>query len=1464
MKGSYQLNSFTENKTSEVIRLHSQVDLFFEKEFEIYRKFGLKDGMRIIECGSGPGYLLKNIMKKLPGCNATALEVDSFLVEFLEENSIEGSTRLYEVKHASIYETGLPENTFDFAITRLVIEHLQNPLAALREIFRILKPGGKLVIVSNDFAYHLITYPVIPELDEMYKAYCKSRFSEGGNPLAARQIPKFLRKTGYSAIGLEVVSVHSELVGDKALLQAENVNISKSLVSEGFLSKETLDQLAAAWYDMLKDPDHVIYRQLFMVCGEKDALMEMSVAFEDVSGAHILNAGNLKNLQAGTEISAGEFLKNHVKRIMGDNNLVIDDRVRLCDIDIDSIGAAELSSIIKSSFNRSISITDILQKYSIDDITRIILQGSSGKEVAVDHRTAIFTETIKPETDYEISGIQEQFWILNRIYPQGAAYNIPSLLKIDGEINTVALGYAINRLIERHEVLRSGFYQKDEKVYQRVFQDSGKQFSLEVTRTGEPLNGSFVNELISKDVHTPFNLSEWPLFRIRLVAGKGESLLVIVFHHIIIDLRSREVFSEELSLFYNSFLAGIEPVIQKSAGKYSEYSGWLAKWLESDEAAAKIQEWKNELQMTSGNLQLPSDYVRPKIDDQPGKRKHFYFDQHDSSKISYFAEARSVNPFTVFLAAYSIFLHRISGQKQISVGVPLTNRRKAEFADTLGCFVNIVPVVLDFAGDLTCNEMVNQARQALLRVHRKQEVPFLRINEVGRNNVRNSLFQAGFTMEKPMTLSLEGLNVQPLEIDKLGSQLDLFFTLWPDDSRFSGYMEYNTGLFKDETAERFTGIYKLIVRSMLENPDMPVSEMNILTPEDTSLILDWNETDHDYTEDICIHQVLERQVRKTPDATAIISGDLVLSYSQFNAHVNRLANYLVNAGVQPGDIVCVSMERSPELVIGIYAVHKAGAAYLPVDPGYPPERIGMILADARPIFVLTKRSSERNIPEGTIRIFLDEILSSPLSDNATPPSVKVKSDSLAYLIYTSGSTGKPKGVMIEHRSVINKLEWMQHQHPLDSSDTIMLKTPVTFDVSAWELFWWIFNGARLAILPPGGEKDPKTIIGEIETRKVTAIVFVPSMFEPFVGYIRSNHLAARIRTIKWIIQIGEALSPSLVNSFNELRTQEFNPLLVNTYGPTEATIAVSWYNCPAGPNIEKIYIGKPVFNTKLLVLNDKNRIQPVGVPGELVITGVNLARGYLNRPELNSERFIFFEYSDGRMLRGYRTGDLVKWVNDGNLEFLGRMDSQVKIRGYRIELGDIESALNGLTGVRSSAVIVRDKDPENKYIVGYVTLNEKDYLTPEETRKLLLKKLPEYMIPSHIIVLENMPLNNSGKIDRKSLPEPVLASDVRTVAPASFLESKLLNIFRKTLKIENIGITHNFFDIGGNSLLAIRVVNEIRENLDIPVEPIHVMEFPDIRRLAGFLASTDSGVKQVPFDNTRKQDFSRLQEKRRM
>lgn len=1067
-----------------------------------------------------------------------------------------------------------------------------------------------------------------------------------------------------------------------------------------------------------------------------------------------------------------------------------------------------------------------------------------------------------------ISQVQKQFWLLQKVYRNNVTYNIPVVLKFNGVPEIQALEYALRSVVLRHEALRMRFVEAGDDVVAEQVNIEEIHIRVDKIRINKPLIESQIPGEIMAEINLPFDIDSWPLFRVRLFTfTDNRSFLTIVFHHIVVDLRSKEIFAEDFSEFYNSFRFGYPPRINDISGRYSDYLEHYAGWINSPEAEKMKMNWKSYISQAPEMLEMPADFPRPRINSQEGSRTHFYLGNELYAKALNYAGENNIKDFTFFLTAYAILLHRLTGQDRILIGVPFTNRRWDQFSETFGCFVNILPVEVNFDFQVTGTELIRQIRYSLLRIHRMQEIPFLALNEMLKNTSGNPIFQAGFTYEPPVNMHFADIESEPVNISRSGSQLDLFLTLWTQDEDLNGFMEYSTLLFKDETASRFIGIYRQIIKSFLENPGLPVSELDIIAPEESHLIMRWNSTDHEYSRNICLHHRFEQQVLITPDAPAILFGKESLSYGEFNSHANRMANYLLSLGVKTEDIVCVCMERSIELMIAIFGIHKAGAAYLPVDPGYPADRLGMMLSDARPVFILTKRQSETNLPEGFRRVYLDDILNSPLSEDEKNPQTDVTSGNLAYLMYTSGSTGVPKGVMIEHHSVINKLEWMQFRHPLDQKDTILLKTPVTFDVSVWELFWWTFSGSKMAILPPGGERDPGTIIDEVDNRKVTTIVFVPSMFSPFIGYIKARSAQVRLQTLKWIIQIGEPLTPQLVSSFNELRTPGFDPLMVNTYGPTEATVAVSWYDCPKGRDVDKIYIGRPIFNTRLLVLNKRNKIQPVGVPGELVITGVNLSRGYLNRPELNSERFITFRYPDGTYLRGYRTGDLVRLLSDGNIDFIGRTDNQVKIRGYRIELGEIEARLLEHPSVKSAVVVVKELSQENRTIAGYVVIKENQPSDSEEIRKFLASHLPDYMVPRFIMILGSMPLNTSGKIDRKSLPSPQFVSGTTQMVPASLIETQLLGIWKETIGQENIGINQNFFDMGGNSLLAVHIVNLIKERLNLRVEPINLLEYPTIRSLAAFIS--DQG-KESRSDvagnsgniNVRKQSFSTLQKKR--
>lgn len=1037
---------------------------------------------------------------------------------------------------------------------------------------------------------------------------------------------------------------------------------------------------------------------------------------------------------------------------------------------------------------------------------------------------------------------QEQFWIINNIAKNSPAYNIPVVFKLNAIPNVEKLEKALNHLLRKYDVLSSEYSLENGKVMMRFPEINA--FHLKISHERYPkttIRDSLPPEIL-QEIHAPFDLSKAPLFRVKIVEYPEIYYLSFVFHHIIVDLRSKEIFFKDLQELYNASSSARESQINIPAKQYASYALEHNSWLEGAEAKKMQLQWNDELPPINNLLNLPLSYPRQKSISFDGKRRYFSINNETSEIIKSYSRNLNINSFTFCLSAYFILMNKLSQQDRIVIGVPLSNRRDQNNKDIFGCFVNIVAVSVDFENNPSNQEIIKQVRNKLLFAHRKQEVPFLSILEQekeNRNLAYNPYFQTGFTFEPPTSLQLNDIEVQTMPVEREGAQLDLFITMWDSNEGFSGYVEYSSLLFSNQMAERLELSYKKVIAELIGKKEY-VKNIAVLSLKDKTQLCKWNNTLEDVNTDNCLHEQFEEQVRTTPDEIALQFEGNVLTYSQLNQHANRLANFLLTQGVLIEDIVALSLDRSFELIISILAIHKAGAAYLPLDASYPKERINTIIEDGNPKIILATSENTVNLSDYDNVILIDDLLSKPISENENNPNVKVHSKNLAYLLFTSGSTGRPKGVMIEHHSVINKLTWMQHQHPIGNGESLLLKTPITFDVSVWELFWWFFNGSRLTLLPPNGEKDPKTIIDTVANNQVSTLIFVPSMFAPFIEYTKSKDAVSKLNNLKYIIQIGETLSPQLVADFNELRTNDFSPRLVNTYGPTEATVAVSYYNCPETNPVERVFIGKPIFNTKLYIIDKNDHICPIGVAGELVISGNNLARGYKNSPELNTSKFIEIKDLEDQNIKVYRTGDMAKWDENGELDFIGRVDNQVKIRGYRIELGDIETKLLENKNIETAVVVVNSSNAGNKQLVAYAVLKDNLTIDSDSIKKFLKANLPEYMVPAHIVLLEEMPLNSSEKINRKALPKPVPETNTIHLSPVSNTEKILSEIWENLLKINNISTTSNFFDIGGNSLLVISMVVQIKDVLNINIEPVTILQYSNIRDLSEYLEDLDS------------------------
>ncbi|MBN2038777.1 MAG: amino acid adenylation domain-containing protein [Spirochaetes bacterium] len=1035
-----------------------------------------------------------------------------------------------------------------------------------------------------------------------------------------------------------------------------------------------------------------------------------------------------------------------------------------------------------------------------------------------------------------VSSNQLQYWLTEKLHPGTSAYNIPSVINFKGKLDVAALETAIKTVIKRHEILRTVFGETGGHPHQEICRLS--KFILEQADcSGKPRE--FVLSSINKEINRTFDLEAGPLARFKLFkVNEAEYCLCVTMHHIITDLRTKEIFSNEISELYNSISNNKEAVILPEAIQYSEYSGRQTEFRNSEKYRKMISTWKEMLSNTEGFLNFPTDLNPPSILSLRGREILFEIPENTADDLKKFSSNESVDPFVVLLSVYSLLLMRYSDQQDFNIGVPFTNRREDYSKDIAGCFMNILPIPVKIPDACSFRELMGIIRKKMLFAHRNQEVPFDRIItelKVKNNPAYNPIFQYGFTFEPPMNLNLNGIESSVYIADQEGSRLRFFMTLWTDSGRYRARLNYNSDLFAEETAERFTANYVKLLSSAISSPEAAITDLDCISGIDLAAQIEWNATECPYSGQRLIHDFLYETSRRIPDSTAVRFGHDSLTYSALNRLSNQAANYLLSGGIEPGARIGICMERSPEMIICIFAILKSGCVYVPLDPDYPEDRLEFMITDAgiKHLFTLEK-FKEKLEALGPELILADK---SPYAgqpfDN---PHARINSEEVAYIIYTSGSTGKPKGVMIEHHSAVNRIEWMQKKYPVSEKDVILQKTPVTFDVSIWELFWWSFTGAAVTFLGPGMEKFPEEIVNEIDRSSITTMHFVPSMLNAFLSYVRESDCSSRLKSLRRVFASGEALPLNTVNLFNSLLHDSNSTLLINLYGPTEATVDVSYFDCSADDISNRVPIGKPIDNISLHIIDKNKSLLPVGAMGELVISGAGLARGYINRPELNSEKFIELNIG-GDTKRIYRTGDKARYAPDGNIEYFGRIDNQVKIRGFRIELEEIENLILANTGVDQAVVIVKTISEEDKRLFAFITLRGNTKTVKEdiiqEIKDYLAAKLPKYMIPSGFIIPDTLPLSANGKADRKSLQNYniEIKDDERNISlPENETEKIVLDCWKKIIKTGNIGIDDNFFDAGGDSLLALGLQNDLSKVLGIKIDIVKIFEYPTVRQ----------------------------------
>lgn len=1093
----------------------------------------------------------------------------------------------------------------------------------------------------------------------------------------------------------------------------------------------------------------------------------------------------------------------------------------------DSILAMKLINEINRALKVNISVTEIFSYLTISEFAQY-LQSDKLPEI----KTELHIQKAKEAQYYPLSSEQKRQYAIYMVNRNSTSYNNFEAILIEGELDIDRVENAFKQVIERHEVLQTSFSVIDGEPVQEIHKHT--DFNIEYITCEEAQIEFIVRKFIR-----PFDLEKAPLIRVCLAKmALNKFMILFDIHHIISDGTTISIlFREFIDLYKGKSLPELR--IQ-----YKDFAVWQSKNMETEDIKRQEEYWINSLSDELPILNLPLDFPRPKQQSFEGETVRMRLDNELTEKIRWFANKTETTLYVVLLSIYNVLIMKYTGQEDIIVGSPILGRKHADLENMLGMFVNTL-VMRNFPSyEIPFIQFLNSVKRNTLKAFENQDFQFDKLVEelgIQRNMSRNPIFDTMFVLQniRLPEMKADGLIFTSREYETGVSKLDLTLEIFEDKDILDLNFEYCTKLFKRETIECMARYFVNIIKTVIKNSEIRLMDIEIMQQDEKrKLLFEFNNTEKVYPKNKTVYQMFEEQVERTPDKTAVLFEGEKLTYRELNHRANQLARTLRQRGVKAESIVGIMLERSLEMSIGLFGIIKAGGAYLPIDPMYPQDRINFMLEDSGAQILLTKQKYLYKVNCDIDIIDLEEETVYIQEDSNL--EIINKPTDLIYVIYTSGSTGKPKGTMIEHYSVINRLNWMQNQYPIGAFDVILQKTPFTFDVSVWELFWWSLNGASMCFLKPGGEKDPELITSEIERNNITTMHFVPSMLSCFLEYIEGQKDSEKLRSLKHVFSSGEALHLQQVERFNMLLKPKFNTRLINLYGPTEATVDVSHFDCSLDVQLKVIPIGKPIDNTKLIIIDKRNKLQPIGVVGELCISGDGLARGYLNRPKLTTEKFVPNPYEIGQ--RMYRTGDLARWLPDGNIEYLGRMDFQVKLRGLRIELGEIEECLLRCSGVKETLVTIKE-DANNKYLCAYYV--SENPISIQEFRKQLLNRLPEYMVPSYFIHLKSMPLTQNGKINRRELPEPIIDISIGLIAASSEREEKLAKMWEDILNIKQVGVCNNFFELGGHSIKAIELVSRINKEFDIEINVLDIFNRPTIRELAEYLEKHENSGEGI-------------------
>ena len=1003
---------------------------------------------------------------------------------------------------------------------------------------------------------------------------------------------------------------------------------------------------------------------------------------------------------------------------------------------------------------------------------------------------------------FPLSYFQEGIWFWDKLAPNTPLYNFAEGLHLRGQLNKCVLERSLNLVIARHKSLRANFTNKDGVPVSIISHDRVVRIDeVDLCGTSPQIPRDVVRRLADLEARRPFDLSSDLLIRAKLFRlGTDEHVLVLTIHHIVFDLWSLGILYRELSEAYQAFSAGRRPQLPELPVQYSEFVAWQRQQLQGEHLEKLTEYWKGALDGDSEFQHLMLDEPRPVHPSYEAGHETASITADLALKLNRLSRHQHSTLFMTLMAAFQALLHRYSGHDRISVGFPVAFRERQEVSNLIGNFVNTLVLKCNLSGNPSFAELLGRVREASLNAYLHQDLPFEKLVSLARperNNNHTPLFQVMFVSENTpqAILRLPGLDITRFEPDTAAAKFDL--TVWVEGSEgLDITFEYDKELFHAVTVKRLLCHFLNLVAGVAENPELPISKIPVLPPpERQQILVEWNETRCPYPQST-VHELFEKQAASTPDSIAVAEGDQQLTYAELNRRANALSNQLRSMGVGPEVKAGICVKRSAEFVTGLLGILKAGGAYLPLDFGYPQERLAFMIRDADVRVLLTQASIAPQLPSSGIHNLCLDVFSSACLGAAVNPASGAKPDNLAYIIYTSGSTGKPKGVEICHRSVVNFLNSMRTVPGITAQDTVLSVTTPSFDIFGLEIWLPLTTGAKVVIAPEEVVRDGKELAALVRQSGATIMQATPSTWRLLLksGWEGCRHLKILCGGEALPLDLAEQLLPKCA-------------ALWNMYGPTETTI---WSSLHAVKKGKPILLGRPIANTRFYVVDRNFKPVPVGVPGELLIGGDGLARGYCHRPELTAEKFIADPFCPDSKSRLYRTGDFVRYRDNGAVEFLGRMDQQVKVRGFRIELGEIETVLRTHSAVYEAVVVAQD-DGELQRLVAYFVASAEWDGCPTALRDYLKTKLPAYMVPAIYVKLDKLPLTPSGKLDRKALPPPdPQAVDNRDAdAPRDILEQQLTQLWRKILGVRRIGRSDDFFDLGGDSLAAARMFFEI-------------------------------------------------------